>query len=497
VTDPVVEKLVDRVLLPGFEEPEPPEWLRRAAPDLGGVVLYGQNLLRDTDAARLAALLHAESDVVLAVDEEGGDVTRLHYRNGSPTPGNYALGAADDVELTAAVATGIGLGLREAGVRWNLAPDADVNSAPENPVIGVRSFGAEPGLVSRHTAAWIRALEATGVASCAKHFPGHGDTRSDSHHGLPVVECDETEWRRVHLPPFVAAIEAGARSLMTAHVVLRALDEVPATMSRRLLTDVLRGELGYQGVLVTDALDMGAIRDGVGTAAGAVAALRAGADALCLGAIGGEGLYRQVRTAILAAVDDGALARTRLEEAAGRVEALRAWLRDAPPPGDPAGAPASAVASGRPDPALEVARRAAVGKVPPLTASPVVVEFRGAPNLAVGEAHWDLAAPLTALGRPPHAVHRLADDEPVRLSAVLAAAQGHPLVVVGRDVPRQAWQRAAWRVLSAQRPDAVLVEIGLPRPDALTDGQCVFVGGAGRPNLQVAAELLTGAVHRP
>ena len=478
--------LVDRCLLVGFEEDEPPEWLRRAAPGLGGVVLYGQNLRADTDAARLAAVLHADSDVVLALDEEGGDVTRLHYRSGSPTPGNYVLGAVDDLDLTAAVAGGIGHALRRAGIGWNLAPDVDVNSAPENPVIGVRAFGADPGLVSRQAASWITALQQTGTAACAKHFPGHGDTRADSHHGLPVVNSSEREWRAVHLPPFAAAIEAGARSIMTAHVVVPALDRAAATMSPRLLTGVLRGELGYDGVIVTDALDMGAIRDGVGEAAGAVAALRAGADALCLGAVGGEGLYRRVRNAILAAVAAGELSPGRLEQAAGRVEALLAWVRNAP-----AGGPTVMATL---DPGLAAARRAAAGRGPALAAPPVLVELRGTPNLAVGEAHWDLTEPLRALGRGPVSVWRLTDDEPTRLKSVLAAAAHHPLVVVGRDVPRQPWQWAAWEVLRRHRPDAVLVELGLPRPDALPSDRLVFVGGAGRPNLWVAAELLVNGV---
>ena len=478
-----IESLVDRCLLVGFAEPEPPDWLRAAAPGLGGVVLYGQNLRIDADAARLASVLHADSDVVLALDEEGGDVTRLHYRSGSPTPGNYVLGAVDDVGLTAAVASRIGESLRHAGVGWNLAPDVDVNSAPENPVIGVRAFGAESGLVSRHATAWVEALQATGVAACAKHFPGHGDTRADSHHALPVVDASENEWRAVHLPPFVAAIEAGVKSIMTAHVVVPALDRAAATMSRRLLTGVLRDELGYEGVIVTDALDMGAIRDGVGEPAGAVTALRAGADALCLGAVGGEGLYRRVRDAILAAVAAGELSPARLEQAAGRVEALSAWIRSAPVlPDLPA----------LDDPGLAAARRAATGNVPALTAGPVVVELRGTPNLAVGEAYWDLVEPLRALGRGPVSVWRLADDEPALLLAVLAAASDHPLVVVGRDVARQPWQRAAWRVLHRHRPDAVLVELGLPRPGALPEGRYVLVGGAGRPNLRVAAELLVG-----
>jgi beta-N-acetylhexosaminidase len=419
---------------------------------------------------------------VLAVDEEGGDVTRLHYRSGSPTPGNHVLGAVDDVGLTAAVAARIGQSLRAAGIGWNLAPDVDVNSAPENPVIGVRAFGAQTALVSRHTSAWVTALQNTGVAACAKHFPGHGDTRADSHHDLPVVSCSEAEWRAVHLPPFAAAIEAGSRSIMTAHVVVSAVDRAPATMSHRLLTGVLREELGYDGVIVTDALDMGAIRDSVGEPAGAVAALRAGADALCLGAVGGEGLYLRVREAILAAVAAGELSLARLEEAAARVEALLSWIGSAPDDSFRSGS----------DPGLEAARRAARGHGAALAAPPVVVELRATPNLAVGEAYWDLAEPLRALGRDPVAVLRLTDDEPGRLSAVLDAAHGHPLVVVGRDVPREPWQRAAWRVLSRHRPDAVLVELGLPRPDVLTGERLVLVGGAARPNLQVAAEILVG-----
>ncbi len=466
-----MNELVDRTLLIGFEEPEPPEWLLRAAPRVGGVVLYGQNLCREGDATRHATRLRAAGDVLVAVDEEGGDVTRLHYGTGSPAPGNYALGTADDPALTAAVAARIGAELRAAGIRWDLAPVVDVNANPTNPVIGVRSFGAEPDLVSRHTSAWVRGLQGQGVAGCAKHFPGHGDTALDSHLALPVVHCPEEEWRRVHRPPFAAAVAAGVQSVMTAHVQVPALDSRPATLSRRILTDLLRDELGFGGVVVTDALDMGGMA-AYGPAAAAVAALAAGADALCLGSVGGEAIYRSVRDAVVAAVRSGDLPRPRLEEAAERVERLRAWL---------AVAPTDPVPDGEPE--LVAARHAAVAhRVVPLHSRPVLVELRAAPNLAVGQAAWDLSGPLTAAGLAPLRTVAADGDESV--------ADGHPLVVVGRDVARVAWQAAVWDRIRRRRPDAVLVDLGLPRPEAFGDVPYVLAGGAARPNLRAAVELL-------
>jgi beta-N-acetylhexosaminidase len=473
------------------------------------VVLYGCNLAGDGDVARLAGLLRADADVLIAVDEEGGDVTRLHYRTGSRYPGNHVLGTADDPELTAAVAAGIGGRLRRAAIGLDLAPDVDVNVDPDNPVIGVRSFGADPGLVSRHATAWVGGLQSAGVAACAKHFPGHGDTRADSHRELPVVDCTEREWRAVHLPPFAAAVAAGVQSVMTAHLVVPALADEPATMSRRILADLLRGELGFDGVVVTDALDMGAITRSVGAEGGAVAALAAGADALCLGVLDARNQYLRVRAAIVEAVRSGYLPLARLADAAERVDRLRAWATAAAGAAGTAGAGASGVPP-KVEPGLVAARRAAVGhRVRPLAGPPVVVELRGTPNLAVGDAAWDLGRPLAALGLAPATTVRLAKPDPATgpapdeavdalgvdaagaaVDRVVAAAGAAPLVVVGRDVPRHPWQLAYWRRLLAARPDAVLVDLGLPRPDALVDGPYVLVAGAARPNLTVAAELL-------
>ena len=224
---------------------------------LGGVCLYGSN--RDADVAAVAAGLHAvRADVVVALDEEGGDVTRLEATTGSSVPGNAALGAIDDEDLTRGVGRALGTVLLASGIDLDLAPCADVNSDPDNPVIGVRSFGADPALVARHVAAFTSGLQEAGVAACAKHFPGHGATAVDSHLALPTVAAPADVLRDRELVPFRAAIAAGVRAVMPGHLLVPALDaEHPATVSRRIVTDLLRGELGFTGLVVTDALDMG------------------------------------------------------------------------------------------------------------------------------------------------------------------------------------------------------------------------------------------------
>jgi beta-N-acetylhexosaminidase len=480
-----VEGLAARTLLVGFDGQTPPPWVVEAAGGLGGVVLYGDNLRSDEDAARIAGEVREQGDALLAVDEEGGDVTRLHYTTGSPTPGNYVLGAADDVVATKAVAAAIGARLRASNILLNLAPDADVNSNPANPVIGVRAFGADPGRVSRHTVAYVDGLQAQGVAACVKHFPGHGDTSTDSHHELPVVALDEEEWRRVHLPPFAAAIEAGTRTVMTAHIRFPALDPAnPATLSRRILVGLLREELGFDGAVITDALEMEAIAATYGADKAAPLAIAAGADLLCLGARDGENTYRKALAAIVAAVEAGALPVARLEEAVARVDALHAWVAAAPSAGalDDGGAGYSAT------------RRAAlVRDLVPLDAGPVLVELRGETNLAVGRARWDLAGPLSGFGLAPVLTARVSSASDQALDDALGkVAGGHPVVVVGRDLPRHEWQREVLDKVRAAAPDAVLVDLGLPRPADLGAGPYVLVGGAARPNLRVAAELIAG-----
>src|SRR3954468_10060891 len=257
--DPGMRRLALGTLLAAFRGHTAPEWaLRLLTEGLAGHSLFGFNIADAAQTAALSAQLRAASPIVLvATDEEGGDVTRLAHLTGSPYPGNAALGSVDEPALTRKVYAAIGADLVAAGVNLDLAPTVDVNTTQDNPIIGTRSFGADPARVSRHAAAAIEGLQSAGVAACAKHFPGHGATVADSHLELPTVDAPMEALRARDLPPFVAAVEAGTRSIMTAHIRVPVLTgAAPATFSPATLVDLLRRELGFTGVVVTDALEM-------------------------------------------------------------------------------------------------------------------------------------------------------------------------------------------------------------------------------------------------
>jgi beta-N-acetylhexosaminidase len=460
------EELVDAVLLPGFTGTTVPDWLARAADSgLAGVCVFAANVGPGFPA--LTAALHGRrTGFLVASDEEGGSVTRLDATGGPAWPGAAALGRLDDVDATAAVGAGIGARCRALGIDLALAPVADVNAEPENPVIGIRSFGATPGLVARHTAAFVRGLQGAGTAAAAKHFPGHGSTTVDSHRALPVVGSDVATLRARDLPPFAAAVEAGVRSVLTAHVVFPALDDRPATMSPPLL-ELLRRDLGFDGVIISDAVDMDAIAAGVGTGPGAVAAVAAGVDLVCIGnpqnGYDDETGYRQVRDALRDALADGTLPRERLAEAGRRVAELAAWVRAAPAavPDDGAGAGHDVVRR-----VTEVAGDVRVGR------GAHVLDLTGAANIADGRAG------------EPRLVAALRRHDPT-VTAGPAAPAGRPLVLVVSG-PSPAFDAAR-----AARPDAVAVHVGLPAPWT-PPAPSVTVCGDGRAHADVAAQLLTG-----
>ncbi len=503
---PDIDRLINACTMPGFAGPVVPEWVLDALGNgLAGICVYGQNLpgpddgdsdgrqTEDRVRALTAAVRAAAPDALVALDEEGGDVTRLDYRVGSRYPGNLALGTVDDEARTADVARAIGTDLRRVGVNVDFAPSVDVNSDARNPVIGVRSFGADPAAVARHGVAFVRGLQAAGVAATAKHFPGHGATTVDSHLGLPVVDADEATFRRRDLPPFAAAVAAGVDLVMTSHIVFPALDDAPATLSRRLLVDLLRGELGFEGVVVTDALDMAGVRDAHGIAGAAALALAAGADLLLLGAEDGEEHCAAVRATIRRHVEEGRLPEERLRDAAGRVTALRERLDAAPTPVDDVAGDRSGGLPGQhpTGPGLAAARSALRARaLTPLTAAPLVVELRAGTNMAVGAARWSLAEPLAAQ-TSLRGVLTVTEDGPGPEEAVARAA-GAPVVVAVRDAYRSPWQRAWLQRLTGQRPDAVVVALGMPDDLDLAPGPAVAAHGAARVNTRAVADLLTG-----
>jgi beta-N-acetylhexosaminidase len=458
-----LERLAAGCLLAGFEGPTVPDWLRGwLEAGLGGVVLFAWNVEGRSQVAELTAALQAEREgLVVAIDEEGGDVTRVEAKRGSSYPGNWALGAVDDVGLTEEVAAAIGGDLAGVGVNVNLAPVADVNVRPENPIVGVRSFGSDPDLVSRHVGAFVTGLQRAGVAACAKHFPGHGDTTTDSHVELPVVDRDDAAMAAM-LAPFRAAIEAGTSGVMTAHIRVAGLDDAPGTLSPSVIGGLLRGELGFRGAVVTDALEMRAVSATVGPEDGAVLALLAEADALCLGH---DLRPESVHAAVVAAVRDGRLDEARLGEAALRVAAL----------GRADGS--SSVEARRSGIGLEAARRALVSQGDTaLTRPPLVVELLPEASIAAGAANHGLADALDSAVR-------------VRLDDVPADHAGRQLVLVVQDAHRHAREREAAQALLGAAPDSILVEVGVPvwRPES---ANYVATNGLGRVNLQAAAELL-------
>ena len=492
------------VLQMAFVGTKAPEWVLRALDDgaLGGVVPFARNLVSPEQITALCAELRAANpEVLIAIDEEGGDVTRIEAVEGSSYPGNLALGKADDVALTEAVGRSIGHDLASLGINLDYGPCVDVNANPDNPVIGTRSFGSESELVARHSAAYVRGLQSQGVVGCAKHFPGHGDTAGDSHLGLPLVEYDEAA-ELLHLAPFRSAIEAGVKAIMTAHILFPRHDaDVPATMSREILTGLLRERLGFQGLIVTDGIDMGAISGRYGVAEGTVRAIAAGCDAICWGgSYADEENYLYLRNAIVWAVREGRLSPERLSEAAERCRVTARWsartLRAA------GKTPVDRSVG------LAAARRALTvrGEVKPLGAAPHVVQFSPIVSFAVAAGTpWGIAEPLAELlpgttsatiAAPTTHVETVGlmtslvvdQDALVDVEPELAAAADRPLVLAVRDLHRNQWMQRAVDAVRAKRPDAVVVEFGLPYGDEAD--LCTY--GGSRVSGVAAAEYLAG-----
>ena len=422
--DPALGRLADAVLIPPFPGPQAPDWITEALGEgLAGVTLFGPNVRDRAQVARLTTQLRAAAaEPVIAIDEEGGDVTRISHQTGSDYPGNAALGAVDDVELTRAVYAALGAELFELGINLNLAPTVDVNTAADNPVIGTRAFGADTALVARHAAAAVAGLQSAGVAACAKHFPGHGSTRLDSHHVIATVQGSLRELHERDLPPFEAAIKAGVRAIMPSHLLVPELTgELPASLSSAALTDLLRGELGFTGLIVSDGLEMRAVSEPYGIPEAAVLAVMAGTDLLCLGRDIDQLTFLAVRTALIDAVRSGRLPGERLEDAAARVAELRAWtagaVRDRGPAAGwlaNAGASRPALVSSSVEAAgsqvgLAAARRAVLvigGSPEPLT-NPLEVQLVAPSNMAAGAVPWGVGPWL-----PPGSTREVSTDTP-------------------------------------------------------------------------------------
>lgn len=282
-----IQECIGQTLCIGFPGTALTDEVRAFVTDnkIGNFILFSHNVESLAQIAALTAeiqalvLKHTGCPAFIAIDQEGGVVQRLPEEL-ALIPGAMAVAATGDANNAYDMGRLTALELTQMGVNLNLAPCVDVNSNPQNPVIGVRSYGSDPELVARYALEMIRGMEDGGVLACVKHFPGHGDTAEDSHIGLPVVEQDYETLEKVALLPFRRAIDAGVKCVMTSHIVFPKLEPSgrPATLSKTILSDVLRGKLGFRGLILTDCLEMGAIQAHYGTANGACMAIEAGAD---------------------------------------------------------------------------------------------------------------------------------------------------------------------------------------------------------------------------
>jgi beta-N-acetylhexosaminidase len=382
-----------------------------------------------TDPEQIAALSSglqdaAEVPLLIATDQEYGTVVRI----GEPAtqfPGSMSLGATRDAEAARRAAEVAGAELRAMGLNQNFAPDADVNVDPANPVIGVRSFGSDPALVAELVAAQIDGYHDGGVAVSAKHFPGHGDTGTDSHVGLPVITHTAEEWERIDAPPFIAAIEAGADLIMTAHLQFPALDEslTPATLSAPILTGLLREKLGFEGVIVTDSLEMQGVRTEYGDDRVPVMALQAGADMLLM-----PPDFTLAYDAVLSAVSAGELTEERIDESVKRLLLLKYRLGLASESRAESDGPETVGSDEHRQVAADIADRSitllANDGTLPLAAGSVLVTGWGENTTArLTEALNDAGLQAEAL---------VTGDEPNadQIKAAVAAAAGRDLVVV-------------------------------------------------------------------
>ncbi|MEK4275177.1 beta-N-acetylhexosaminidase [Paenibacillus sp. FSL R7-0026] len=332
LNDLTLEQKVGQLLMCGFHGQHADEQITRLIRDyhIGGVIYFRRNVESIDQLTRLSAELQdmaAEAGalpLMISVDQEGGMVARIDKEGMTQVPGNMALGATGNPEYTLECAQILGRELKNIGIDMNLAPVVDVNNNPLNPVIGVRSYGEHAESVAAHGVAAITGYQSQGIAATAKHFPGHGDTAVDSHLGIVTVPHDRNRLEQMELLPFRRAIEAGVDAIMTAHVMFPSIEPepIPATLSHKVLTGLLREEMGFEGIIITDCLEMHAISKPYGVAEAAIRAVEAGADLILVS----HTLQDQVAAleAIVEAVRTGRVSEEVIHQA---LERIMTWKR--------------------------------------------------------------------------------------------------------------------------------------------------------------------------
>ncbi len=326
-----LEEKVGQLFQIGFTGKEVTSLVKEMIEDyhVGGIIYFRRNIESPEQTARLSGGLQEIAEntepglpLIISTDQEGGTVTRL--RSATHFPGNMTIGAAADEDLSFTAGKSLAGELNYMGINMNLAPVLDVNNNPSNPVIGVRSYGENPELVAGMGTAFIRGMQGEGVICCGKHFPGHGDTATDSHLDLPVVNHSRERLERVEFYPFKEAIKQGIDTIMTAHVYFPAIEpekNIPATLSYNVLSRLLREELGFEGLIMTDCMEMDAIQKTFGTVEGAVRAVESGADMILI-SYSPEKQKAAIR-AVIKAVREGRISRERIDRSVMRILNLK------------------------------------------------------------------------------------------------------------------------------------------------------------------------------
>ena len=466
-----LEQKIGQVLMIGFDGLELHPELREMIEccHLGGLVLFARNVESPAQLASLTRDLQETAranglpGLLLAIDQEGGRVARLTEDKGfTEFPSAMAMGATGDPYLAHLAAVALAREMRAVGINADFAPVLDVNNNAANPVIGTRSFSFDPQQAAEFGVSFLQGLQEEGILAFGKHFPGHGNTHQDSHFSLPVVTAGREQLEAVELLPFRAAIQAGVAGIMSAHISFPALDPdgLPATLSQRVLVDLLRRELGFEGLLATDSLEMGALEHaGYPAPLAAAAALRAGADLLLFNH--GHAMHRQAYATIRAWVEDGRIPMARLDEAVGRVlRAKASFGLLIPTLADPA---AAAGLTGQPQPralSRQIARQSICLLQDPAGRVPLVVEGHGL-VLEIPSARG-LAA---RLGLPAFELPDDPDEAAVQSALAAARAAGGVIVAtlaLTSPGPAAGVLHAVGRSLGQVRLIQALAAAGLP-----------------------------------
>lgn len=493
--------VADPHLMLAFEGTEVPDWLRerlRDSPPAGVTLFREMNMESPEQVATLTASLQELSSsplpLLIAVDQEGGQL--LGLTGSTPFAGNMALGAGGDTDLAFEVAAAMGVELAAVGINVNYAPVADVASRPDNPSLGIRSFGAEPEAVARFTRAMVEGFRHAGIVATPKHFPGKGEARTDPHYELPLLDLDRERLEAVELPPFQAAFEAGAEMVMMGHYLVPALTgshDLPTSASQRAIDGFVRSEMGFQGLVITDALDMGALDQGPAQVVEIITMMRGGTDLLLC--MPDPVLLDRVRVAVERGASRGLIPEETLARSRQRIERLR---RSVPrPPPDPASVGSHLeLADGLARRSVTVVRDQrgmlplhldpgakilALEPVPTnVTPADTTALYSPALSSALRAHHPDVTEIVY-----PH------DPDSGDISGVLSAAAGHDLVVLG-TVTATSGQAEMVKTLLATSTPVVTVALRTPfdlslYPEAETH-LCTY--SAHRPSMAALARCL-------